>query len=73
MAVGAMDIHWTKAVRLDRVLILLAANRGRRKERLRRRRRRRRRLWVIIIRGLGRLVLLRHVDVHVFMLSLFLR
>jgi len=68
MAVGAMDIHWTKGVRLDRVLILLAANRGRRKERLRRRR-----LRVIIIRGLGRLVLLRHVDVHVFILSLFLR
>ena len=82
MAVDALNIHWTKGVRLVRILILLEKLRRSRlrviimrrlRVIMRRLRAIMRRLRVIIIRRLMRLVLLRHVDVHVFILSLFLR
>ena len=75
MAVDAFNVHWTKGMRLVRILILLEKLRRSRLRVMIRRLRIIMIRWlrVIIIRRLMRLVLLRHVDVHVFILSLFLR
>jgi hypothetical protein len=71
MAVWTFNIHQTKGMRLMRILILLAARRDWMQRLLRRRRRRRRRRLRVMIRR--REVLLRHVDIEVFILSLLLR